>query len=79
MRRGRTQKIRCMLSHHLADLSIFTDGVLSETGDKYRPPVFVLTGLHHKAVIHIPVILVVKVKSNKSAVSLAGLITNNYI
>ena len=34
MRRGRTQIIRCMLSHNLADLRIFTDGVLRETGDK---------------------------------------------
>ena len=58
VRRGKTQIIRCMLSHHLADLRIFTDGVLRETGDKYRPPVFVLTGLRHKAVIHIPVILI---------------------
>lgn len=61
VRRGRTQIIRCMLSHHLADLRIFTDGVLRETGDKYRPPPARIRfnwPPDHKAVIHIPVILI---------------------
>ena len=63
MRRGRTQIIRCMLSHHLADLRIFTDGVLRDTGDKYRhPPLPPRIRFNwppdHKAVIHIPVILI---------------------
>ena len=38
--RDRTQKVCCMLCHP-ADLSVFTDGDLRKTDDKYRLPVFV--------------------------------------